>query len=154
MCLLVCSFQPSALIPPYGWSAGLPSVFVPPYGFDWSQQSPSVQPLGNSGNPFRICFVAGNNSVCRGCKGKYFKEAGPPHDLCVLHEEWRSFTPSGSTTPQSRFGNVYYHCNAVCICLAFPSFVPSSVTVPPHVHAKLDSVHKQWIHTQFGVFVP
>ena len=154
MCLLVCSFQPSALIPPYGWSAGLPSVFVPPYGFDWSQQSPSVQPLSNSGNPFRICFVAGNMCVCYECKGKYLKEAGLPHDLCFQHEELRWFTPSGSTTPQSHFSNVYYHCNAACIFATFPSFVPSSVIVPPQVHAKLDSVHKQWIYSQFVFFVP
>ena len=101
--------------------------------------------------PFRICFVTGNISVCNGCKGKYHKESGPPHDLCVQHEEWRTFTPSGSTTQQSRFGNVYYHCNVPCICAVWPSFVPSSIVVSPSIQAKLDGVHKQWLHTAFNI---
>ena len=31
-------------------------------------------------------------------KGKYMK-LGPPHDICLQHEDWRSFTPHGSSTP-------------------------------------------------------
>ena len=95
--------------------------------------------------PFRVCFITGNISVCHGCKGKYHKEVGPPHDLCVQHEEWRTFTPSGSATPQSRFGNVYYHCNPPCIFAVNPSFEPSSVIV----HSKLDRVHKEWLNVHF-----
>ena len=101
--------------------------------------------------PFRIGFVTGNISVCNRCKGKYHKESGPPHDLCVQHEEWRTFTPSGSTTQQSRFGNVYYHCNVPCICAVWPSFVPSSIVVSPSIQTKLDGVHKQWLHTAFNI---
>ena len=76
--------------------------------------------------PFRICFVTGNISVCNGCKGKYHKESGPPHDLCMQHEEWRTFTSSGPTTQQSRFGNVYlplqctvYMCSVALFCTFF-----------------------------------
>ena len=49
--------------------------------------------------PFRVHFIGGNISVYNGCKGKY-KKLGPPHDICLQHEEWRSFTPHGSSTPQ------------------------------------------------------
>jgi len=105
-------------------------------------------------HPFRICFVSSNISVCNGSKGRYVKDAQPPHNLCIQHEEWCTFTPSGSTTPQTRFGNVYYHCNAACIYAVWPSFVPSSVVVSPHIHAQLDFVHKEWIYSQFGIFLP
>ena len=48
------------------------------------------------------------------------------------------FTPSGSTTFHTRFGNVYYHCSVACIFAVWPPSVPSSVVVPPHIHAQLD----------------
>ena len=35
-----------------------------------------------------------------------------------------------------------------------PSFVSLSVVVPPHIHAQLDYVHKEWIYLQFGIYLP
>ncbi|XP_064389220.1 uncharacterized protein LOC135337257 [Halichondria panicea] len=58
-------------------------------------------------SPFKVHFIVGNISVCNGCRGRYSKELGSPYDLCIQHEEWRSFTLPGSTCPQSRFGNLY-----------------------------------------------
>lgn len=117
-------------------------------------QSPQVYQSAVGQHPFRLCFITGNISVCHGCKGMYFKESGPPHDLCVQHEEWRTFTPIGAAAPQSRFGNVYYHCNLPCIYATCPSFVASTIVIPPHVHAKLNYEHKKWIYAVFNILLP
>ena len=55
---------------------------------------------------------------------------------------------------KSRFGNVYYHCNASCIFAVWPSFVPYSVVVPENLSSKVDIKHKQLLYTQFGLFLP
>ena len=73
---------------------------------------PSLSPQSNS--PFELAFVSGNISVCRGCRQRYPKPPYPPMDLCVCHKEWQKFVdPCGDQ--QSRYGNVYYHCNIPCI---------------------------------------
>lgn len=128
-----------------------PSFHIAPPYFP-SYPPPSMDPFSNSQHPFRIHFVTGNISVCHGCKGRYHKDLGPPHDLCVQHEEWRTFTVSGST-PQSRFSNVYYHANIACIFAVWPSFVMSSLVVPPDVLVRLNYEHKQWLYSQFGMFI-
>jgi hypothetical protein len=61
--------------------------------------------------PFTLAFIAGNIRVCRGCRQRYTKPAFPPHNLCVRHKEWQSFGPMDDR--QTRFGNVYFHCNLV-----------------------------------------
>ena len=123
------------------------TTFPSPQGF-------TVDPTIGGHNPFRVGFVAGNISVCHGCKGKYFKDAGPPHDLCLQHEEWRTFTPQGSTTPQRRYGNVYYHCCVSCVVAVWPSFIPSSqVVIPSDVSSRLQLSHTDWLRGHFGLFV-
>lgn len=120
----------------------------PPY-------SPSASAFGTH-YPFRVHFVVGNISVCHGCKGHYRKELGPPHDLCIQHEEWRTFSGPGhsaSPTPQSRFGNVYYHVNVACVCAVWPAFIPSTLVVPPTLQASLKTEHKELLYSQFGVFM-
>lgn len=134
------TFQCIPPYPPIG-----PSPMIQPYNMD---------PSHGGQHPFRVCYVAGNISVCHGCKGSYAKEAGPPHDLCIQHEEWRTFTNSGSGTVQSRFGNVYYHCSPACIFAVWPSFVPSSLHIPSYIHSQLGNTHKEWIYSQFGVYIP
>ena len=95
-------------------------------------------------------FIGGNISVCNGCKGKY-KKLGPPHDICLQHEEWRSFTPHGSSTPQTRFGIVYYHCSISCVRSVWPSFLPNSVVVPEYIWPRLLLHHKNMLRTTFGI---
>ena len=48
------------------------------------------------------------------------KELGPPNDICIQHEEWRTYMVGG--TSQSRFGNAYYHASIACVHLVWPSF--------------------------------
>lgn len=120
-----------------------PSFYPPMYSTPYPLSSPYVptpassycglDPTNGGAHPFRIHFISGNISVCNGCKGKYDKKVGPPNNICVQHEEWRTFTPQGSSDKQSRFGNVYYHCNITCIMAIWPSFIPSTVVVPVEV---------------------
>ena len=59
----------------------------------------------------------------------------------------------GSSTPQSRFGNLYYHASAACIFAVWSTFVLSSLLVSPDVCASLKYEHKKWLYSQFGVFI-
>ena len=137
------SFMPPPPPTPFGSTYTSPYSSVPAsYGMD-----------ATSGGtyPFRVCMIAGNTSVCNGCKGRY-KKVGP-HDICLQHEEWRTFTPHGSTTPQTRFGNVYYHCSVACVMAVWPCFIPSSILVPFEVQSRLLLEHKTWLYVTFGVSV-
>ena len=90
-------------------------------------QSPHVVDPTNGGlNPFRLCFIFCNINVCHGCKNRYAKNAGAPHDICVQHEEWRTFSVPNMPGPQQRFGNVYYHRNVKCIQSVWAHFDPCS----------------------------
>ena len=94
----------------------LPSHLPPLVHFTPQGPSPSTS------EPFQLCFISGNISVCYGCRQKYSKPCQPPNDLCVRHKEWRQYFPHGSATAQTKFANVYYHCNIPCLQV---SFVPA-----------------------------
>lgn len=113
----------------------------------------SVDPVCGGRNPFCVRFIVGNISVCHGCKGRYHQDLRPPHDICIQHEEWRTYTVPGSATQQSPFGNVYYHANPPCIFAVWPSFIPSSLLVSSDVCVSLRNEHKEWLYTHFGIFL-
>ena len=92
-------------------------------------------------NPFSLCFIKDNISVCIRRKNRYEKNSQPPHDLCIKHQEWREFTPVGSGTPQSKYANVYYHCKPQYVWLRCPTFTPSLVDTSSMVD-QLTMVHK------------
>ena len=49
-------------------------------------------------------------------------------DLCVRHKEWQKFVdPCGDQ--QSRYRNVYYHCNIPCIQSRWPDFQPQMLDI-------------------------
>ena len=102
----------------------------------------SLTPLSE---PFVLCFVTGNISVCYGCRQKYPKPCQPPDDLCVRHKEWREFFPPGSGTAQTRFSNVYYHCNTPCIQARCPAFSPELLQIPAFIAAQLLPVHTEYL---------
>ena len=56
---------------------------------------------------------------------------------CVRHKEWREFFPPGSRTAQTRFCNVYYHCNSPCIQARCPTFLPELPQIPALIAAQL-----------------
>lgn len=89
-------------------------------------------------NPFVLCFIKGNISVCFGCKNKYPKSPSPPYNICIRHTEWREYVPRGSEDKHTKYGNVYYHCRLYCICLCCPEFL----------HSQLDVSHVLENHTR------
>ena len=133
----------SSPLPPNPWNHPYPLVpcrpsysppFTPPY-FPPSYPCPSFSPVYSPSmysspsysptkNPFTLGFIRGNISVCIGCKNRYEKNAQPPNDLCIKHQEWREFTPVGSETTQSKFCSVCYHCNVECVQFRCADFNP------------------------------
>ena len=59
--------------------------------------------------------------------------AGPPHGLCIQHEEWCSFSVPSCTGMQS---SVYYHYVA-CVCAVWPLFDGASVIITPELQGCL-----------------
>lgn len=114
---------------------------------------PYAPPAPASLHPFTLCKISGNISVCAGCRNKYPKNPNPPDDLCIKHQEWREYIPSGSQTPQSRFGNAYYHFNPTCVWMRFPEFVPMYLEVPPEICQQLDTSHKERLQRDFQVYI-
>jgi hypothetical protein len=119
-------------------TAGLPLLPPPLVHYPLSQDSES---------PFELAFISGNISVCRGCRQKYTKPVTPPLDLCIRHKEWQEFLgPLG--TPQTRYGNVYYHCNIPCIRSRNPEFEPAMLCVHPIIAMQLMPVHTEYLASQ------
>ena len=95
-------------------------------------------------SPFTLAFITGNIRVCRGCRQRYPKPALAPLNLCVRHQEWQQFSgPSGD--PQTRYGNVYYHCNIPCIRARWPQFNSSMLHIPPTILVQLLPSHTQYL---------
>ena len=89
-------------------------------------------------------FVSGNTSVCNGCKGRYVKDAQPPHNLCIQHEDWR-------ISPQVDLQHPI-HVLAMYITIAvLPTFLLYALCHHKfsflHIHVQLDFVHKKWIYS-------
>ena len=112
----------------------------PPPLIHYTPQSPS-----SVSEPFVLCFVTGKISVCYGCRQKYPRPCQPPDDLCVRHKEWREFFPPGAGTAQTRFGNVYYHCDTPCIQARCPAFSPEFLQIPAFIAAQLLPVHTEYL---------
>lgn len=99
----------------------------------------------SSSAPFTLTFIVGNIRVCRGCRQNFIKPASPPQDLCIRHQEWVEFSLPGSSSPQTRFGNVYYHCNIPCVQARCPYFRPHMINVPAVTSSKLSPVHREYL---------
>ena len=103
-------------------------------------------------NPFRVCFVAGNISVCNGCKGKYFKDA-VPHMTCIF--SMKNGVHSHPKAPQHHrdvkamfITTVVSHALLLSGCL-----IPSSqVVIPSDVSSRLQLSHTDWLRGHFGLF--
>ena len=72
------------------------------------------------------------------CGNKYNKPVLPPHDICIKHREWRTFTPGG--IPQSKYSNAY-HVNLPCIHHKWPLYTPHELIITPEVYEKLGQQH-------------
>ena len=103
--------------------------------------------------PFTLCKISGNISVCSGCRNKYPKQPVSPYDLCIRHQEWRSFMSPTTSSPQSRYGNVYYHFSVDCMRFLVWNFTPSTLCIPEEMLTQLTVVHKQHLQTYFQIHI-
>ena len=113
---------------------------------------PSTPVMAEESTPFNLCFIAGNISKCAGCGNKYTKPVIPPHDLCIQHREWRSFTPSGGGSQQSKFAPAYYHVNLPCVRRNWINFQPWELVISPETSAKLTPIHRSHL-ASLGFFI-
>ena len=116
-----------------------------------SQPGPNASLAFQESRPFNLHFIRGNISRCAGCKAQYAKQALPPCDLCIQHQEWRQITFATSSTPTSLFSNVYYHSSLFCIQVNWPNFLPHRLIIPPDVHAALLPIHWEHLNNEFGI---
>ena len=75
-------------------------------------------------NPFTLTVVAGNISVCRGCKQHYVKPVIPPWTYVFVIKNGKTSLTLQDTPNSVLHGNVYYHCNTPCIVARCPTFPP------------------------------
>ena len=116
--------------------------------------APLMSPSIPHPSPFTLWKITGNISVCAGCRNKYPKYPTPPDDLCIKHQEWREYMPTGSQTPQSRFGNAYYHFNPRCVWLRYPEFVPNYLEIPSEICNPLTVPHRERLQQDFWIYLP
>lgn len=126
-------------------SSNFQTFISPPTSFLGGQQTTDV---------FELCFRSGNIRICNGCRNNFDKQAIPPHDLCIRHKEWRSFTSPVTNQIESRFGNAYYHVNTACILARCTGFSTSSIRVENEVNVRLLKEHKDYICKFLGLFIP
>ena len=105
-------------------------------------------------NPFYLKKLMGNIRICQGCRGTVRMADGsipnPPHDVVVARLEKRQFRDqTGSLKTPYKPSAVHYHARLPCICAGDPSFVPSSLIIPPDVAALLTLQHHQLLRLEF-----
>ena len=113
-----------------------------PFGHDtlsWMGYPLQQNPVSS----FTLCFIAGNITTY---KNKYPKQSQAPYDLCIKHQEWRQFRSPTTATPQSKFGNAYYHCQLKCVWMWHPNFIASGLQV--HVSSEIIILSSQASHFQ------
>ena len=103
----------------------------------WYSPSYPVTLEGYPQNAFHLCFRSGNISVCNGCRNKFNKQAKPPLDLCIRHQEWHSFMSPVLNQPDSRFGNAYYLANPACVLARHATFCPWNLLIAEEVRSRL-----------------
>ena len=138
------NFSPMNMVPSYPPTSYYPGYF--PASPSPYQPSDAFTPF----NPFILCFIKGNISTCIGCHNHYPKSPQPPNDICLRHQEWRQFTPQGKETPQTKFSNVYYHCNPLCVWHRHPNFNTANVVIT-EIENQLTPIHKAHLTSYFGL---
>ena len=78
----------------------------------------------------------------------------PPHDLCVVNKEFRTYRKSDGllkVSPERQ--NCHYHFRRKCIQKKHPDFLASAVGIPPEMKASLTAVHWKWLENEFQMMV-
>ena len=107
-------------------------------------------------NPFFLKQLSGNIRVCQGCRGSLRLAdgsiPGPPYDVVVAHLEKRPFRdPTGAMRTPSRASAAHYHVRLACLRATDPSFVSSTLVIPPDLATFLTVQHKELLLLEFGL---
>ena len=62
---------------------------------------------------FKVCFKAGNISVCSGCRNNFSKS----DEIVLKHAEHRQYNNPHTGIPATKYGNAYYHVKKICVHL-------------------------------------
>ena len=91
---------------------------------------------------YLLQFCPGQTSTCFGC-GQPLKDGDQiriaPNDIVIVSKMVREFCYNG--TPQSKLGNVYFHCDISCVRRKHPNFQASCCIIPPSIRPHLFNVH-------------
>ena len=76
----------------------------------------------------------------------------PPHDLCLVNKEFRSYRAQDgslkvSNTPQ----NCHYHLRHSCVQRKHANFLPTNVKIPECIRPNLTYTHWDWLRKEFGL---
>ena len=143
----------SQYIPP------VPYLNPPPYmGPSLYSDSTSTTPFYSMtpqyGYPFVLKQLKGNIRICQGCRGTLRLPDGtipsPPYDIVISHMERRPFKDtSGTVRTPTRPSAAHYHLKIMCVRIADPQFMSSSLHIPPDIATLLTVVHKQHLLQEF-----
>lgn len=99
---------------------------------------------------FFVTFILGNISICSACHNRYIKPAVAPYELCLRHKECYKFTLPGSSMPQKRYGNAYYHPSLVCMQSQWPGVYHGNIVLDNEVKQKLFASPQAVFGNTFG----
>lgn len=94
--------------------------------------------------------------TCYGC-GKMIRTPPalplPPHDLCIVRKEYRSFrNGEGELKVSDQPQNCHYHLRVSCIKKKHRDFVSSMLNIPDSLKFKLTAIHWDWLDKEFNIF--
>ena len=106
-------------------------------------------------NPFYLRFISGNIRTCQGCHST-LRPGGaipnPPYNLTVARAERRPYrNTSGTVVTPYKESISHYHCCVECVQSGDPKFVPMSLLIPLDLYSQLNSVHREYLHSAFGL---
>ena len=107
-------------------------------------------------NPFFVRFIVGNIRVCQGCRSSLRSADGSvpkaPFDLAIARFERRPYRDkTGELKTPTRDQAAHYHLKVGCVQSGSPSFVSTSLFVPPDVYILLTQTHKEYLRLMFGI---
>ena len=105
---------------------------------------------------FSLKFLAGTQvRTCYGC-GQCIRVPpavpAPPHDLCLVNKEFRSYrAQDGSLKVSNAPQNCHYHLRRSCVERKHADFQPSNLKIPAGAGPYMTAVHWNFLSKEFGL---
>ena len=106
--------------------------------------------LDHTSEPFVLCFISGNISVCYGCRQKYPKPCVPPATICVYGTKngGSFFLQDQQQLRPDR--QCLLSCNVPCIQARCPFFSSNLLQIPALMAVQLLPVHTEYLAAHMG----